>query len=244
MSQASLQGQVALVAGGSRRTGRDMALTLARAGATVHITFHQDHAAAQATASELQAITPGAAAWSCTAENEQDVDATVRAIIYQAGRIDVLVNAVGAFQVKPIDQVTVEEWRHVLECTVTATFLMCRAVLPGMAARGYGRVVNIADSGADLLLPAENDTAYMVGKTGVLILTKSLAKKYAAQGVTVNAVSPGILENSITKPALKSIPTGRYTPTRAVTDAVLFLADPKTQDITGANLKVGGGWNM
>lgn len=239
-----LANQVALVTGGGRRTGRDIALALAHAGAQVHITYQTNRSAAQQTVAELAAIQPGAQAWACEATSESGVDAMINSIETMAGQIDVLVNAVGNFLVKPIDQVTPAEWRGAIEGTVTATFLMCRAVLPGMQSRGYGRIINIAESGADRVQPVIGVTPYMIGKTGVLILTKSLAKHYGPYGITVNAVSPGILENSTTKPSLERIPVGRFTPTAAIARAVLQFADVEAGDITGANLKVGGGWNM
>lgn len=239
-----LLNQVALVTGGSRRTGRDLALALAQAGAQVHITYHRDRETAENTAAELAAIQPGAQAWQCDAQDEAAIADTIRQLEAAAGQIDVLVNAVGSFLVKPIDEVTPSEWRETIEGTVTATFLMSRAVLPGMRARGYGRIINIADSGADLPRPWERVTPYMVGKTGVLILTKSLAQQYGPDGITVNAVSPGVLDNSITKPPLESIPVRHFTPTEAIARAVLYFADPAARDVTGANLKVGGGWHM
>ena len=121
---------------------------------------------------------------------------------------------------------------------------MCHAVLPGMRARGYGRIINIADSGADLSRPWERVTPYMVGKTGILILTKSLAQHYGPDGITVNSVSPGVMENSVTKPPVDEIPVRQFTPTSAIARAVLYFADPSAQSVTGANLKVGGGWHM
>jgi 3-oxoacyl-[acyl-carrier protein] reductase len=236
--------QVALVTGGGRRTGRTIALALAQAGAQVHITYDRDVKAAEQTAAELRAIQPGAQAWGCKATAEAAVEPMVQQIEAVAGSIDVLVNTVGRFLDKPIDAITPQEWRDTLEGTATATFIMCRAVLPGMQERGYGRIINIADAGADLSRPWERVTPYMVGKAGVLLLTKSLAKHYGPYGITVNAVSPGILENSITKPPTEAIPVGRFTPTAAIARAVLQFADPVARDVTGANLKVGGGWHM
>lgn len=230
--------------GGSRRTGRDIAIALAQAGAQVHITYCRDRETAQQTAEMLAAIQPGAQAWRCDGTQDNAVTQLIRQLEDTAGKIDVLVNAVGHFLSKPIHEITPEEWRATLEGTATATFLMCRAVLPSMQTRHYGRIINIADAGADLLLPWERVTPYMIGKTGVLLLTKSLAKHYGPYGITVNAISPGILANSETKPPLTAIPTRRFTPTAAIAQAVLQFADPAAADITGANLKVGGGWHM
>jgi NAD(P)-dependent dehydrogenase (short-subunit alcohol dehydrogenase family) len=239
-----LANQVALVTGGSRRTGRDIAIALAQAGAQVHITYHRDRETATRTAAELAAMQPGARAWHCEATDEHAVTATVQQLEATAGRLDVLINAVGSFLLKPINEVTPQEWRDTLEGTVTATFLMSRAVLPGMQARGYGRIINIADAGADLARPWVRVMPYMLGKAGVLMLTKSLAQQVGPDGITVNAVSPGVLENSTPQPSIEAIPVRRWTPTAAIARAVLYFADPAAGDITGANLKVGGGWHM
>jgi NAD(P)-dependent dehydrogenase (short-subunit alcohol dehydrogenase family) len=239
-----LQNQVALVTGGSRRTGKAIAIALANAGAIVHLTYRRDHAAATATARTLAAIQAGARAWACDGTQEVEVQATVNQVVAVTPGIDILVNAVGHFVARPIEETTLSEWRGAIESTATATFLMCRAVLPHMQRRQYGRIVNIADAGADRLQPWRDVTPYMIGKAGVLLLTKSFAQQYGADGITVNAVSPGILENSETKPSLEKIPVGRYTSTEAIARAVLQFADPAAGDITGANLKVGGGWHM
>lgn len=240
----SLQNQVALVTGGSRRTGKAIAIALAQAGATVHITYRRDRAAAAATAAALAARQPGAQAWCCDATQEAAVNSTVEQLIAATSGIDILVNAVGRFVAKPLADTTPDEWRGAIEGTATATFLMCRAVLPHMQPRQYGRIINIADAGADRLQPWQTVTPYMIGKAGVLLLTKSLAQQYGPDGITVNAVSPGILENSETKPPLEKIPVRRYTPTAAISRAVLYFADPAAGDITGANLKVSGGWHL
>lgn len=240
-----LCGRVALVTGAARRTGRGLALALAAQGAQVAVHYRSQAAAAAAVVEEI--ADRGSTAFAVQAElrNPEATDAMVRSVTEWAGRIDVLVNNVGTFLLRPIDQVSPAEWEESLATTATATFLTCRAVLPGMAERGWGRVVNFADAGADHLRAAPNITPYLVGKTGVLILTKSLAARYADKGVTVNAVSPGIIENSVTKPRAgeAAIPAGRFATVTDIVNAVLFLLSDASSYITGANLKVGGGWH-
>lgn len=239
-----LTGQVALVTGGSRRTGRDIALALADAGARVQITYLSDRTTAEQTAADLATRQAGARAWRCNSVDEAAVEATIAELLATVGRVDILVNAIGHFLARPIEETTPSEWRTVLEGTATATFIMCRAVLPAMKAQGYGRIINLADAGADLSGPWESVTPYMIGKAGVLTLTKSLAKHCGPFGITVNAVSPGILENSVTKPPIQKVPVGQFTPTEAIARAVLYFAAPTSAHVTGANLKVSGGWHM
>lgn len=240
-----LHGRVALVTGAGRRTGRGVALALARQGAQVAVHYRSRADEAAAVAGEIAAA--GGRAFTAQAElrDPAAVEAMVESVTARAGSLDLLVNNVGTFLVKNITAVTPAEWERALATTVTVTFLACRAALPGMVERGYGRIVNFADAAADHLRAAPNLTPYLIGKTGVLILTKSLAAAYARRGITVNAVSPGIIDNSVSKPpgAEQAIPAGRYASVDDVTNAVLFLLRDASSYITGANLKVGGGWH-
>ena len=240
-----LQGRVALVTGAGRRIGRGVALALAAQGAQVVVHYRSRQEEAAAVVREIAAAGGRAFATPAELRDPAAVEAMVATVAARAGSLDILVNNVGTFLVKSIAEVTPAEWEQSLAATVTVTFLACRAALPGMVERGYGRIVNFADAGADHLRAAPNITPYLIGKTGVLILTKSLAAAYARHGITVNAVSPGIVDNSVTKPpgAEEAIPAGRFATIDDITNAVLFLLRDASSYITGANLKVGGGWH-
>ena len=240
-----LHGRVALVTGAGRRIGRGVALALAAQGAQVAVHHRSRPEEATAVVGEIAAAGGTAFAVQAELRDPEAVAAMVAVVTARAGSLDILVNNVGTFLVKSIAEVTPAEWEQSLATTVTVTFLACRAALPGMVERGYGRIVNFADAGADHLRAAPDITSYLVGKTGVLILTKSLAAAYARHGVTVNAVSPGIVDNSVTKPpgAEEAIPAGRFATIDDISNAVLFLVSDASSYITGANLKVGGGWH-
>ena len=240
-----LRGRVALVTGAGRRIGRGVALALAAQGAQVAVHHRSRPEEAAAVVGEIAAAGGTAFATQAELRDPAAVEAMVAAVTARAGSLDILVNNVGTFLVKSIAEVTPAEWEQSLASTVTVTFHTCRAALPAMVERGYGRIVNFADAGADHLRAAPNITPYLIGKTGVLILTKSLAAAYARHGVTVNAISPGIVDNSVTKPpgAEEAIPAGRFATIDDISNAVLFLLRDASSYITGANLKVGGGWH-
>ena len=238
-------GQVALVTGAARRTGAAIATHLAARGAAVAVHYHTSGAAARELVGRLGGETAGCHAEAADLTDPASVAAMVERITGRSGRVDLLVNNVGTFLVKPIERVEPAEWDRAIRTTVTAAFLVCRAVLPHMRRHGYGRIVNIADSAADKLSPQPTLAPYMVGKTGILILTRSLAAATADCDITVNAVSPGIMENSVTKPPGGSgaIPKGRYGSYADLNGAIEFFLRRETSYITGENLKVSGGWH-
>lgn len=238
-------GQVALVTGAAHRTGSAIATHLAARGAAVVVHYRSSAAGAQALTERLGGDTAGCYAEHADLTEPQGAETLVERIIDRSGRIDLLVNNVGSFQVKSIDQVDPAEWDRAIRTTVTAAFLVCRAVLPHMRAQRFGRIVNIADSAADKLSPQPTLTPYMVGKTGILILTKSLAAVTAECDITVNAVSPGIMENSVTKPpgGPEAIPKSRYGTYTDLNGAIEFFLRRETSYVTGENLKVSGGWH-
>lgn len=153
-------------------------------------------------------------------------------------------NNVGGFIIKHTDELTTDDWDLVLAATASATFYTTHALLPLMRERPHARVINIADSGADNLRASPKSLPYYVGKTGVLIMTKTFAVTEAPRGITVNAVMPGVLDNSITFPPLDKIPAGRLGTFDDILSAVRFLASPEADYITGSYIQVGGGWNL
>ncbi len=239
-------GQVALVTGAARRTGAAIATHLAARGAAVAVHYHTSAGAARALVERLGGDAAGCHAEAADLTDAASVSALVERITDRSGRIDLLVNNVGTFQVKPIERVDPAEWDRAIRTTVTAAFLVCRAVLPHMRRHGYGRIVNLADSAADKLSAQPTLGPYMVGKTGILVLTRSLAAATADRDITVNAVSPGIMDNSMTKPpgGRAAIPKGRYGRYADLNAAIEFFLRRETSYITGENLKVSGGWHV
>jgi len=242
LSELRFEGRAVLVTGAAKRTGRALALAFADAGADVAVHFRSSEAEALAVVDEIRAR--GRASLPVRADLTSSEEAT-RAIDLAAkdlGRLDILVNNVGAIVWKQIGEISPEEWRHSLAGTLDVTWNACRAALPHMRRQGFGRIVNILDANADRLHATPLATPYKIGKTGSLILTQTLAQTEAAHGITVNAVSPGTLENSEVKPSLDRIPAGRYGTMDDLAAAVLFLASDAAGYVTGTNIKVSGGY--
>ncbi len=237
-----LTNKVALITGSAKRTGKTIALEIAKAGADVWIHYRSSKEEAEETLKQVKSL--GATGDIIQGDISSALGATH--IIEQIGKIDVLVNNVGNFLVKDISEISPAEWDEQLLGTVSSTFYMCHAALPQMVKQKFGRIVNIGDAGAELIKAWKDTTPYMIGKTGVVILTKSLAMRYAAEGITINCVSPGMLDNSIVKPpnGAEDIPAKRYGTPIDIANAVNFLLQPNSSYITGENIVVSGGWKL
>ena len=242
MTALPLNGRVALVTGAGKRTGRTIALALAQAGANLAIHYHHSGNEAEAVVDEIKALGRKAQAFEADLSDATATEAAFSQATESMGRLDILINNACGIQWKRLEETSVAEWHNGVEQTLHITFHACQAALPTMRRQGFGRIVNLIDVDADSLSSVPVVTPYKIGKTGVLILTRTLAVNEARHGITVNGVSPGTLDNSERKPPLEGIPAGRYGTALDVARAVLFLADPASAYITGTNIKVSGGY--
>ena len=242
MNEQTLTGRVALVTGAARRTGRAISLALARAGADVAVHYQHSDDEARELAAEIAALGRRALPVQADLRDAAATERMVAAAVEALGGLDILVNNASGLVWKRLEELSVAEWHDGVEQTLHITYHACRAALPHLRARGFGRIVNLIDVDADALTAVPGLTPYKIGKTGTLMLTRTLAVTEAPHGITVNGVSPGTLDNSERKPALDRIPAGRYGTAEEVARAVLFLADPASGYITGTNIKVSGGY--
>lgn len=235
--------KVALVTGSAKGIGRAILLALADKGFDVAVHYRQSETEAERTRQE--ALERGVRAIKVAADitQVQEAQRLIHSVAEQLGGLQVLVNNVGDYLKKPLETLAPEEWHAMLDSNLNAPFYLTQAALPYLCATGYGRVINIGFAGAQHLLARPDITPYVIAKTGLIIYSKSLAKRLAAQGVTVNVVSPGVAENSVSKP-LDEIPMGRLARLVELSSAVLYFVNEASGYLTGQVLEVSGGWNL
>lgn len=238
----------ALVTGGSRGIGSAIAFALADSGHAVAVNCRSDVAAAEAVVAEIEARGGRAGA---VAGDVTDPDAAAEVVAQserELGPLAVLVNNVGEFSFAPLGRMSYMDWRNVMASNLDSAFLMSRLALPGMRRRRYGRIVNLGLGPVHLVRAAPNVAAYAVAKTGVVVLTLSMAVEEAPHGITVNCVSPGLIDNGHLPPEQaqwmhKRVPMGRLGRAEEVAKAVAFLVSDEASYVSGANLTVSGGWD-
>tara|TARA_B100001123_G_scaffold58134_1_gene62500 strand:+ start:4354 stop:5094 length:741 start_codon:yes stop_codon:yes gene_type:complete len=244
----SLSGRVAFITGASRGIGKAIAERCASAGAIVVACARVDHA--QAVVETIVASGGAAVAQTLDVTDQESVNNAVNEVLNRYGHIDIVVNNAGIVRDQLLMRMKSEDWDKVLATNLTAAFRCSQAVLRPMLKRRYGRIINISSivgqSGSS------GQTNYAASKEGLVGFTRSLAREVAARGITVNVVSPGMIETDMTaalsvstREALATqIPIGRFGTTKDVAGAVCFLASDEAAYITGQVLSVNGGMYM
>lgn len=236
------RGQGALVTGSASGIGRAIALKLASEGFDVAIHYRSSKEKAEQTAKDIRALGVQCVALQADLTKPREAERLVLEAHQFLGNLSVLVNNVGNYVFKPLLDNTLEDWHDMLDSNLNSTFYTCRTAVPLMREQKHGRIVNLGYAGAQNVLARPGNTAYAIAKTGVIILSKSLAKTEIKHGITVNVVSPGIIETSVTKP-LSEVPAGRDGSLEELVSAVwTFIDGPEY--ITGQVLEVSGGWNL
>lgn len=243
----SLQGNVALVTGGSRGIGRAVCLELARQGAAVAVNYAGNSAAAEETVQLCRALGVEAEAFRADVADPAVCDALVAAVKERFGRLDILVNNAGIARDGLLMTAKEEDFSQTLDTNLKGAYFCTKAAAKVMLRQKYGRIVCL--SSVVGLRGNPGQTAYAASKAGVIGLVKAAAKELAGRDITVNAVAPGFIETDMTavlpekaKAAmLGTIPKGRPGSPEEVARAVAFFAGPECAYITGQVLCVDGG---
>ena len=234
-----LSGRTALVTGSAKRVGRELLLRIADCGADVAVHYNESDAAAEATAAEAREAGVDAITVGGDITDPAAVVSMFETIESELGTVDRLVNNVGNFDARHWTDIEWESWRNVVETTFYGTVLCSRRALPEMRAAGWGRIVNIGFADSDRMHAHPVNFPYFVAKTGVLMFTRMAASDTQDDGVTVNAVSPFAVENTVSD--VSSFPRGRAASFDDVAAPALFFMSDDAAYISGENVAVDGG---
>ncbi|SFR34966.1 SDR family NAD(P)-dependent oxidoreductase [Halogeometricum limi] len=241
MLSPQLDGRVALVTGSARGVGRAIALRAAVAGADVAIHYHTSEDAAEEAAEEARELgAPNATTVQGDVTDPDSVDELFAAVEDELGPVDVLVNNVGDFAPAHWEDIEFDAWKGVIETNFYGTYLCSKRALSGMREQSWGRVVNVGYAGSEKALVYPKNFPYFVAKTGVLMFTRMLAADTQDDGVTVNAVSPYVVETSDEFP--DDAPRGRWASVEDIAHAAAFFWDEDSAYVSGENVEVDGGW--
>ncbi|HSJ27226.1 MAG TPA: SDR family NAD(P)-dependent oxidoreductase [Acidimicrobiia bacterium] len=238
-----LEGKVALVTGAAGGMGRAIALALAERGATLAL---NDRDASLMTSFRAGADTVFVAA---DVTDRAQVAAMMQTVADRFGTVDILVNNAGVLRPTKIVDIDEDEWDFVVDVNLKGTFLCSQAVIPEMRAKGWGRIVNLSST-AGKNVSTMGGAHYTAAKAGILGLTRHIASEVARDGITVNAVCPGLIDTDMTRGTITaeqarayadSFPIPRLGLPDEVAELIAFLATDRAAYITGASLDINGG---
>jgi NAD(P)-dependent dehydrogenase (short-subunit alcohol dehydrogenase family) len=249
-----LDGRTALVTGGGQGIGRGFAHALGEAGAAVAV-VDLVSARAEETAHELAQKGIDALALTADVTRPDQVQAMMDRVIEKWGALTIGVNNAGIGLWADSESMPLAEWQRVLDVNLTAVFLCAQAQARAMLAAGYGKIINTASMSASIVNTPQNQAAYNASKAGVLHLTRTLAAEWAARGVRVNCISPGYTRTALVEDLLQTpegqtmmpewmrhTPMGRMAEVSDLQGAVVFLAAPASDFVTGHDLVIDGGY--
>jgi NAD(P)-dependent dehydrogenase (short-subunit alcohol dehydrogenase family) len=244
-----LDGRVAVVVGGTSGIGRAISLGLADVGADVVATARRKEQVDD-TANEIEARGRQTLRMTSDVSDRPPLEKLRDAVLERFGKVDILVNCAGMIKRRPTLDMPESEWNQILDTNLTGTLRACQVFGRAMLERGYGRIINIASLNSFVAL--KEVAAYAASKAGVASLTRSLAVEWSMNGVTVNAVAPGVFRTDMNAELLDNTPRGqellmrtpmgRFGETEELVGAVVYLASDNASFVTGQILAVDGGF--
>lgn len=245
MTGPELDGKVALVTGAAGGMGTAIALALSSLGATVAV---NDRTTELVTPLRDRLPNPSLAV-GADVTRRTDVSRMIAVVEDALGTVDILINNAGVLRPTKIVEIPEDEWDFVVNVNLKGTFLCSQAVIPGMRAKGWGRIVNLSST-AGKNVSTMGGAHYTAAKAGILGLTRHTANEVASDGITVNAVCPGLIDTDMTRTTITSEQANAYAASfpiprlglpEEVADLIAFLATDRAAYITGASLDINGG---
>jgi len=243
-NERDLTGKVALVTGGSRGIGRQIAVALARQGADIAVNYLRSEHEANRVLSEVEEIGSGCITLRADVSKSGDVARMKDIIMDKLGVVQILINNAGIARPQPIQEIQEKDWDDIIDTNLKSAFLVTQAVLPEMRKKGWGRIINMSSVAAQL--GGVVGPHYAASKAGMMGLTHSYAFLLSKEGITVNTIAPALIatemvtRNPNARPDL--IPVGRFGTVEEVADIVVMLA--RNGYITGQTININGGWYM
>jgi 3-oxoacyl-[acyl-carrier protein] reductase len=242
--QHSIEGRIALVTGASRGIGRSIALSLATAGADMVLNFLTRAAEAKGVEAEILRLGRRCVSIQADVSVASEVQRLAGEAERSMGAVEVLVNNAGIARQQALEQITESDWDELIDVNLKSCFLVTQAFVPAMRTRRWGRIINISSVAAQI--GGVVGPHYAASKAGMLGLTHYYARYLAADGITVNAIAPALIETEMTRTNVKAstsnIPMARFGSVEEVSDIALLLAT--NGYITGQTINANGGWVM
>jgi NAD(P)-dependent dehydrogenase (short-subunit alcohol dehydrogenase family) len=249
MADRFLEGRVAVITGGSRGIGRAIAVALAGAGAAIAL-VGRDQEKLDESLKLVNAQGVDAATYRCDVRDEAQVQALAETVMMRFGAVHILVNSAGISIRKRVHEFTLAEWRAVIDTNLTGAWLACRAFIPHMKGRGYGRILNLTSVMAHV--STDGRGVYSTTKHGLLGLTRALALELVDDHITAVAISPGFVATDLTAalradPAknaalMAQTPMRRYGQAEEIGALALYLCSDAAAFMTGNDVLIDGGW--
>jgi NAD(P)-dependent dehydrogenase (short-subunit alcohol dehydrogenase family) len=249
MIEHSLNGKTAVITGASKGLGKAIALALGSAGANIAL-VSRDVEQLNAVKQAVKSAGGEAQVFPADVSEEEQVRRLEQDVLRTFNGVQILINNAGINLRKELVEFTLEEWRRVLDTNLTSVFLMCRSFAPHMKGRGYGRIINLTSIMSHVSIAGRS--AYSASKTALLGLTRALSLELAAEGITVNGISPGpfatemnttLIQNpEINQQFVSKIPLGRWGRVEEVGNLALYLCSEAAGFITGTDIVIDGGW--
>ena len=244
-----LSGKVALVTGASSGIGQQQSQTLARAGASV-VLLGRRQEQLLSTVADIEALGGKAAALALDLNAREQLVEVAKQAADQFGSIDILINAAGVNLRQPVDEITLESWDQTLNLNLAVPFFLARELVPGMQAKAWGRIINIASLQSSRAFA--NGLAYGASKGGIAQLTRAMAEAWSAKGINCNAIAPGFFPTGLTAPVYQNpdmldklavqTAIGRNGELADLDGVTIFLAAAASDYITGQIIHLDGGF--